>query len=414
MFQNSSMRETVCVIGLGYVGLPTAVLIARAGFSVVGYDAKADRVDRLNSGADVFEEPELNALTAKYISEGSVKIFSDVDASMADADIYIICVPTPITAQKTPDVSIVEKATKFISEFVKPGNMVLLESTSPVGTTRDVVSALLKTDTLNPDTDLDIAYCPERVLPGNTIQEITQNDRVVGGRTEKAAERAKQFYATFCHGTIMKTNAEAAEFSKLAENTFRDVNIALANELGGLADKMGVNIREVITIANRHPRVNIHSPGSGVGGHCIPVDPWFLHDIDPDAASLIKTARQTNDQKPKKIIAELDKQHGLKDKTVVVLGYAYRGDIGDWRDSPAIIAVDSLMAAGAIVTIYDPFVEASVVPERHREFFVNHANVTNSANIILIMTSHSEFKSLDAKAIRAAGKILCDPVGLFG
>jgi UDP-N-acetyl-D-mannosaminuronic acid dehydrogenase len=401
------------VIGLGYIGLPTAVLIARAGFSVIGYDANASRIDRLNRGVDVFEETELNAITAKFIHDGSVKVFSAPDQSMSEADIYIICVPTPITSEKKPDISIVQKATEFISHFIKPGNMVLLESTSPVGTTRDVVSELLKTGDVDPEVDLDIAYCPERVLPGNTIQEITRNDRVVGGRTERAAERAKQFYATFCHGNIMKTNAETAEFSKLSENTFRDINIALANELEGLAQEMGINIREVIKIANRHPRVNIHSPGSGVGGHCIPIDPWFLHYINPKISPLIRTARHINDQKPIKVISDLDKAHNLNEKNVAVLGYSYRGDIGDWRDSPAITAVDYLLKTGAIVNIYDPFVEVSEVPNRHRDFFVERSNIFTKADIIIIMTAHSEFKSLDLDELQKAGQILCDPVGLI-
>ncbi len=366
----------------------------------------------MNAGIDVFEEVELNAMTAKFIANGTVKVFSAPTQIMADADIYIICVPTPITADNTADVSIVQSATEFIAEYVQPGNMILLESTSPVGTTRNVISEILAEKGLDPEAALDIAYCPERVLPGNTIHEITQNDRVVGGLTERASARAKDFYSSFCRGDIKETRAETAEFSKLSENTFRDVNIALANELAELAHKTGVNIRDVIEIANRHPRVNIHTPGSGVGGHCIPVDPWFLHDIDPGNAPLIKTARQINDAKPLKSVDYLGEKIVLSGTHISVLGYAYRADIGDWRDSPAIAAVDALIEKGAHVRIYDPFVEASSVPIRHRALFCDQHTALSDTKAILVMTGHSEFRQIDFTAIKAVGIKIHDPVGL--
>lgn len=400
------------MIGLGYVGLPTAALIARAGFSVLGYDANASRVAKLKAGVDVFEEDELNAMTAKFIADGTLKVLSERDDVLADADVYIICVPTPITKDNAPDVSIVLSATEFLSEYVSEGNMVLLESTSPVGTTRDVISEVFRARNLNPETDLDIAYCPERVLPGNTIQEITQNDRVVGGLTPRAAMRAKAFYANFCNGEITKTRAEVAEFSKLSENTFRDVNIALANELGELARASGVDIRAVIEIANRHPRVNIHSPGSGVGGHCIPVDPWFLHHIDPDQASLIKISRTINDNKPLKVVTDLSSALSLDKTNVAVLGYAYRAEIGDWRDSPAISAVDALIKSGASVRIYDPFVDPSTAPEKHASLFCSLETALSDAKAILIMTGHKAFREIDFEALKAKGVVIQDPIGI--
>ena len=284
----------ICVIGLGYIGLPTASLLGTKGFYVHGVDTSQKVVDTINAGGIHIVEPDLDILVKSAVQSGRLS----AGLEPVEADVFIIAVPTPFKQGKQPDLSYVESATRMISPYVKPGNLVILESTSPVGTTDEVVARFLRDAGHNISEEIFIAHCPERVLPGRILVELIENDRIVGGINKASTKKAVEFYKSFVRGEVLETDSRTAEMAKLTENSFRDVNIAFANELSLICDQEGMNVWDVISLANRHPRVNILNPGPGVGGHCIAVDPWFIVSRAPELARLIRTAREVNDFKP--------------------------------------------------------------------------------------------------------------------
>ncbi|WP_425229478.1 UDP-N-acetyl-D-mannosamine dehydrogenase [Sphingomonas sp.] len=357
---------SVCVLGLGYIGLPTAAVIARTGAQVLGVDVTPHVVDTVNSGKVHIEEVDLDALVSGVVARGTLR----ASTAIAPADIFLIAVPTPFADDHQPDIGYVLKAATTVAAVLKRGDTVILESTSPVGTTEQVrdLFAQLRPDLTMPGrsganegwADVAIAYCPERVLPGRILHELIANDRVIGGITPRCARKALAFYRRFVRGACVTTTAKAAEMTKLAENAFRDVNIAFANELSLVADAMGVDVWEVIRLANRHPRVSILQPGPGVGGHCIAVDPWFLVAAAPDCTPLIRTAREVNDSKVEHVIAEatrlIDAQPGAP---VACLGLAFKANIDDFRESPALAVTLALARRfGARVKVVEPYAAA--------------------------------------------------------
>ncbi|MEQ1510861.1 MAG: UDP-N-acetyl-D-mannosamine dehydrogenase, partial [Sphingopyxis sp.] len=339
-------QQKVVVVGLGYIGLPTAAIIARAGASVLGIDVSQHVVDTVNEGRVHIEEVDLHGLVQGVVSRGLLR----ASTAPESADTFVIAVPTPIRDDHAPDISYVLAAAQNIAPILKSGDLVILESTSPVGTTEKVAAMIAEA---RPDLkvpghctgtpDLYISYCPERVLPGRILIELVDNDRVIGGITPRCARKAMGFYRQFVRGACLTTTARAAEMVKLVENSYRDVNIAFANELSMIADNMGIDVWEVIALANRHPRVNILQPGPGVGGHCIAVDPWFLVAGDPETAHIIRTAREVNEAKTDFVIGRairMIEESGAK--TIACLGLAFKPNIDDFRESPAVIVSAAL------------------------------------------------------------------------
>lgn len=382
-------NKTVCVIGLGYIGLPTAALLASNGYDVVGVDLNRYAVETINKGQIHIVEPDLDAFVRSAVSAGKLKAFTEPQA----ADIFIICVPTPFhegEGNPQPNIDYVLAATISIAGFVKPGNLVILESTSPVGTTEKISEVLDGTgvDT----TKISIAYCPERVLPGKIMTELVENDRVVGGLTTDATKLVADFYRTFVRGEVLETESRAAEMCKLTENSFRDVNIAFANELSMICAKEGVNVWNLIRLANRHPRVNILQPGAGVGGHCIAVDPWFIVARDPENARLIRSAREVNNFKTawtidqiKIAVADASARIGRKPK-VACLGLAFKPDIDDLRESPAVHIAESLLSQGYDVIAVEPNIE------KHDQFTLSSLeDALHQADVIAVLVKHRQF-----------------------
>lgn len=421
------MSEKVIVVGLGYVGLPSAALIAEAGYDVVGVDINETLIASLKKGVCPLAEPDIKQIVERALADGRL----NVDTALSQADIFIICVPTPITENKHADLTMVAAAARALAPFVKKGDMVILESTSPIGTTEKIVGKMLRDRGLDPHADIDVCYCPERVFPGATVREIIGNDRVVGGLTARAAARAKAFYESFCKGEAHTVSAAEAEFSKLMENTFRDVNIALANSFAHIAEDAGIDVLKVIAVANRHPRVNVHTPGPGVGGHCIPVDPWFLVEGYPDQAGLLLSSRLLNDGQPNKLLDRAEQEGLARGCRVAILGAAYRGDIDDARDTPTELLIELLAARGYSWAVHDPHVKRMHIHSGQP------ANLTDQleeavagAAAIFLMTDHSAYRGLtpqqlgapapgiivdgrrmvDAAAFAAAGSIVI-PVG---
>jgi UDP-N-acetyl-D-mannosaminuronic acid dehydrogenase len=385
------MVEKVVVVGLGYVGLPTAALIADKRYDVLGVDVHAPLIATLQAGKCPLGEAEIIPVVERALQSGQLRA-----ATVAEtADIFIICVPTPITPDKRADLSMVSKAAKATMKHVRSGNMVILESTSPIGTTEHIIAGAAREMGLDPVIDLDICYCPERVFPGNTVNEILKNDRVVGGLTPRAAMRAKAFYESFCAGKAFPVTAAEAEFSKLMENTYRDVNIALANSFAHIAERSGIDVAKVIEVANRHPRVNVHAPGPGVGGHCIPVDPWFLVESYPDETGLIHQARQINDAQPDRLL-EAARSAGLQQgEKVAILGAAYRGNIDDARDTPTEKLIDALASAGMEWVTHDPHVtHMHIHSGRPANLTDDLVSAVRGAAAVFVMTDHDAYKGL--------------------
>lgn len=348
----------VTIVGLGYIGLPTAAVAARSGFQVYGVDVNTALIDEISSATVQFEEDGLEDLINQQVTEGRLT----AGISPQPSDVFVICVPTPFKSESggqeipEPDLSYVRQATEALLPVLQAGNLVIIESTSPVGTTR-MVSEIVATAGID---GVLFAYCPERILPGNTVYELEHNDRIIGGLTHEAAAKAMAFYGKFVRGDLLETSAEVAEMCKLAENSFRDINIAFANELSLLAAEHGLPVAEVIELANRHPRVNILQPGVGVGGHCIAVDPWFLVAASPDTAKLIQTARQVNDNKPDWVVNFISVQHKAvsaelgRPAKVACLGLSYKPDIDDFRESPALKVARRLIAQNIPVVAVEP------------------------------------------------------------
>lgn len=383
------IAKTVCVIGLGYIGLPTAALLASNGYDVAGVDLNHYAVETINKGKIHIVEPDLDAFVRSAVSAGKLKAFTEPQA----ADIFVICVPTPFhegEGTPQPNIDYVLAATAAIAGFVKPGNLVILESTSPVGTTEKISEVL---GVAGVDiTKISIAYCPERVLPGKIMAELVENDRVVGGLTPEAAKLVADFYRTFVHGEVLETESRTAEMCKLTENSFRDVNIAFANELSLICAKDGINVWNLIQLANRHPRVNILQPGAGVGGHCIAVDPWFIVARDPENAQLIRSAREVNNFKTSWVIdqikvsvADAYVRLGRKPQ-VACLGLAFKPDIDDLRESAAVRIAEALVSGGYDVIAVEPNIY------KHESFRMTTLDdALQEADVIAILVKHRQF-----------------------
>jgi UDP-N-acetyl-D-mannosaminuronic acid dehydrogenase len=388
-------------MGLGYIGLPTAAVLARAGHTVQGVDVTQAVVDKINAGQIHIEETDLDWLVRDMVGLERLKASIEVPP----ADVYLIAVPTPLAGDRQPDVSYVEKAIRAIAPTLRRGACVIIESTSPVGTT-DLAGNILRAlrpDLAIPETDgageydIALAYCPERVLPGRIIVELVSNDRVIGGMTPACAERAREFYETFVEGRCIPTTARTAEAVKLVENSFRDVNIAFANELSMIAEELDFDVWEVIRLANRHPRVNVLQPGPGVGGHCIAVDPWFLVASAPDQARLIRTAREVNDHKAEHVAARLRAMmEAAPGSRIALLGLAFKPNVDDLRESPALeIAVALAETLGDRVLCVEPFV--ATLPDalaRHGATLASIEDALNQADVIAILVDHDQFKAL--------------------
>ena len=385
--------KRICVIGLGYIGLPTAALLANRGYDVHGVDVVQSTIDTINNGDIHIVEPGLDTFVRSAVQSGMLK----ADLKPVKADVFIIAVPTPFHEGYVPNVDYIVSATKAIAPYVKEGNIVILESTSPVGTTDMIESVLQKSGV---DTSkLYIAHCPERVLPGRIMIELVENDRIVGGTTAEATEATVEFYNTFVEGEVLSTDAKTAEMAKLTENSFRDTNIAFANELSILCDKFNIDVWELIALANRHPRVNILQPGAGVGGHCIAVDPWFIVHAAKESnidAKMIRSAREVNTYKTEWTIEKIknealkfENENGRKAK-VACMGLAFKPDIDDLRESPALYITRRLLADGLDVLAVEPNVE------EFKEFeLVDHTDALEQADVITFLVAHKEFKDLD-------------------
>lgn len=386
--------KTISVLGLGYIGLPTASVFATHDFHVVGVDVNDRVISKLQAGGIHIEEPGLKTMVQAGLKSGNL----EVSTTPRPADAFIIAVPTPITADKRADLRFVRAAARSIVPHLRAGNIVILESTVPPGTTRNVLSPILAESGLDPQTDLLVAHSPERVLPGKILQELVGNDRVIGGLTPEAGQAARALYASFVQGRIVLTDATTAEMVKLMENTYRDVNIALANEFALIAEAIGVDVWEAIDIANRHPRVNVLRPGPGVGGHCIAVDPWFLVEAAPGPAQLIASARRLNDRMPQHVAEQVQAALAhLPNPQIAALGVAYKADVDDARESPAVTVIRWLQAAGYSVRVYDPFVQKGPFPHMAQSL----TEAVAGADCLLLLTDHQEFKRMPPEEIAA-------------
>ena len=407
----SDAELNVVVLGLGYIGLPTAAVIARSGAQVLGIDVSQAVVDTINSGRIHIEEVDLDGLVSGVVARGSLR----ASTSIEPADVFVIAVPTPFGEDHAPDIGYVLQATTTLAAVLKPGDTVILESTSPVGTTEQVRDLLAK---LRPDlrvpgrtgeqADIAIAYCPERVLPGRILVELIDNDRVIGGITPRCARKALVFYRRFVRGACVTTTARAAEMTKLTENAFRDVNIAFANELSLIADTMSVDVWEVIRLANRHPRVNILSPGPGVGGHCIAVDPWFLVHADPANTPLIRTAREVNDGKTAHVVAQAAALiEALPGAPVACLGLAFKANIDDFRESPALAVTLALAERfGTRVRVVEP--HATTLPPALAATgatLIDIDTALQTCPTMIVLVDHDVFRSVPLEE-REAKRVL--------
>ncbi len=400
----------ICVLGLGYIGLPTASTFATSGVKVIGVDVNQKVVNRLQNGEVHIYEPGLRTLVQAAVQSGNLVIADHPE----EADAFIIAVPTPFYDEKKADLTYVKSATESIVPFLRKGNLVVLESTSPPRTTIDILIPILEKSGLKAGDDFHVAYSPERVLPGQILRELIENARVIGGMDEKSAQIGKTLYQTFVKGEIITTTATTAEMVKLMENTYRDVNIAIANEFARLADRFGVDVWEAIEIANLHPRVNILRPGPGVGGHCISVDPWFLVEAAPDITPLIHTARLVNDSQPDYVV-DLIKRilGGLENKKVTVLGLAYKPDVDDLRESPAVEVAHRLAESGASVTAFEPFKPDFILPGVLMSTTLEEA--VKQAEIIVLLVNHTEFKIIDPHELVSItpARVILDTVGAW-
>lgn len=406
------------MVGLGYIGLPTAAMLASRKIKVVGVDINQRAVDTINRGEIHIVEPELDIIVQAAVTQG----YLSATTKPEPADAFLIAVPTPFKGDHEPDLSYVEAAAKSIAPVLKKGDLVILESTSPVGTTEQMADwlAQARNDLSFPHqvgevADVNIAYCPERVLPGKVVQELVSNDRVIGGMTQRCSQRATELYKTFVEAECIPTNARTAEMCKLTENSFRDVNIAFANELSIICDKLDINVWELIKLANHHPRVNILQPGPGVGGHCIAVDPWFIVSKTPQEARLIHTARQVNDGKPHYVVDQvLSAASTVTDPVIACLGLAFKPDIDDLRESPAMEVVQLLAGRKTgQVLVAEPHIEH--LPPSLAKFdnieLVSADEAVRRANIIVMLVSHQVFYAINRAQLE--GKQVIDMRGVW-
>jgi UDP-N-acetyl-D-mannosaminuronic acid dehydrogenase len=390
----AASQGRVAVVGGGYVGLPLALLLAKAGRDVAVIDTDQAKVDAINGGTWRGDEADLNALLADL----DVRSHLTISATASAADIFVIAVPTPTDKRKkVADLGSLEAALRSLVPVLRRGNLVIVESTVPPLTTRDVVTPILESSGLKVGTDLLVAHCPERVLPGNTLHEMVHNDRLIGGTTPEAVDRAAELYRVFVEGDLLITDATTAELSKLAENSYRDLNIAFANELAAVAEGIDVDPLEVIRLANRHPRVNIHQPGIGVGGHCLPLDPWFIKEVDADNTTLISAARLVNDGRPARIASRIRQAvKAVPDPRIVAVGATYKPNVSDARESPAAEVVHLLRVDGYAVVHVDPHVPAMA--------YQSLAAASHGADCLVILVEHDRVRTeldADGPAIRS-------------
>lgn len=413
----------VTVIGLGYIGLPTAAIISKRKIMTYGFDINKSIVNTINKGNIHITEPKLDKIVSKSVSSGYLKASTKIKKS----NIFIITVPTPLKEENLPDISYIMNAASSIASHLHKGNLIILESTSPIGTTRLLSEKLkaLRPDLIFPHEDSDvqdinICYCPERVIPGNTINELISNDRVIGGITKECSDKAADFYKKFVKGDCYETSAETAELSKLAENSFRDLNIAFANEISMICSEKNINVWELITIANKHPRVNILQPGPGVGGHCIAVDPWFIVSSSKNA-KLIKKAREINIQKTRFIfneikssVTEIKKELSIKTANIniALFGLAFKADIDDLRESPAIDIVNQVIKKlDSNILIVEPNI--SKLPDIFRDSakLCSVKYATENCHLAVCLVDHKEFKSLRKNDFK--NKMIIDSKGIW-
>lgn len=392
--------QSICVIGLGYIGLPTAALLANNGYVVHGVDINQNAVNTINEGKIHIVEPQLDKFVYDAVKSGKLK----ADTKPCEADVFIIAVPTPFHHNnddiKTPNLDYVTAATQSILPYIKDGNIIILESTSPVGTT-DMIANILKDNKINID-KVFIAHCPERVLPGYIMKELVYNDRIVGGITKEATEKTTLFYKSFVKGEVLQTDAKTAEMSKLVENSFRDVNIAFANELSIICDKLNIDVWELIKLANKHPRVNILTPGCGVGGHCIAVDPWFICSSVPEHSKLIKTARLVNDSKPKYVISKIkEKIKDIKNPKIACLGLAFKPNIDDLRESPAVLITEELsQIPNSQIYAVEPNIKSLPKQLNKDNIHLTSLDIAlKDCDVIVALVKHNEFIGLKSSKI---------------
>lgn len=400
--------KNVCVLGLGYIGLPTAAILASRGYKVTGVDVSQEVVNSISRGEVHIVEPDLDMLVRSGINSGNFRVSLEPD----DSDVYIICVPTPFKDSEgtpVPDISYVECCAKQLAGYVEKGDMVILESTSPPGTT-EKVAELLSASGLKVGEDIFVAHAPERVLPGNILREVVENDRIVGGVDLKSARKVKEFYEGFVKGEVVATDSRTAELCKLVENSYRDVNIAFANEIANVSELFGINVWDLIKFANRHPRVNILKPGPGVGGHCIAVDPWFIIDVAKQETPLLQAARSVNESRPDRVVTKIMRQvDKMKNPVVGCLGVTYKPDIDDVRESPAMDIVRKLIKKlpEESLVVHDPYFDGS---EKGLETD-SLENLIENSDIVVLLVHHKQYLKLDKKLFEE--KILIDTRGIF-
>lgn len=414
-------ERSVAFVGLGYIGLPTAVVMANHGVKVTGVDINTANVERINRGEVTIVEPGLDEQLKQAIDSGNLKATTE----MVHADVYIIAVPTPFKENFEGDLSYILSAAESIAPQLQGEELIILESTSPPQTTQKMAEHILR---LRPDLMADgaenpenkpvlyFAHCPERILPGYAMEELITNDRIIGGQTPRAAEIATEIYQSFCEGELLATDDVTAEMAKLTENSFRDVNIAFANELSLIADKLGIDVWELIELANHHPRVNILQPGPGVGGHCIAVDPWFIVSSDRENSNLIRTAREVNDSKPHWVIDKVKKaMAGREDAVVAALGLAFKPNIDDLRESPAMDITKNLAEKFGQATVLAVEPNVSALPKKLEGLanveFAEYEDAIERADVVLLLVDHDEFKRVPATAL--AGKEVVDTKGIW-
>lgn len=420
------MFKTISVVGLGYIGLPTAAVFASRKIKVIGVDVNTVAVETINRGEIHIVEPDLDMVVHAAVTEGYLR----ATCTPEPADAFLIAVPTPFKADHEPDLSYIESACKAIAPVLKAGDLVILESTSPVGATEQMSKWLaeIRNDLTFPQThgeasDIRVAHCPERVLPGHVLRELVQNDRVIGGMSDKCSNAAVSLYKLFVEGECIVTNARTAEMCKLTENSFRDVNIAFANELSMIADKLNIDVWELIALANRHPRVNILQPGPGVGGHCIAVDPWFIVSSTPDLAKLIRCAREVNDSKPEWVISKVqiavaehlqaNPDKSAKDVTIACFGLAFKPDIDDLRESPSVGITLALAKKhpGRVLAI-EPNIERLPESLTNSVELKSADSALHEADIVVLLVDHKAFKGIPKSRLET--RQIIDTRGIFG
>ncbi|CAL8897892.1 UDP-N-acetyl-D-mannosamine dehydrogenase [Kocuria varians] len=408
----------VVFVGLGYIGLPTAVVMANHGVRVHGVDVNASAVERIQRGEVTIVEPGLEEQLKQAVNSGRLTATTE----MQHGDAFVIAVPTPFKENHEGDLTYIMSAAESIAPQLRGDETVILESTSPPRTTEKLAAKIME---LRPDLSLDgedgkpvvhFAYCPERILPGKALEELITNDRIIGGRTPEAGRRAKRVYASFCEGELLETDDVTAEMSKLTENSFRDVNIAFANELSLIADNLGIDVWELIELANHHPRVNILQPGPGVGGHCIAVDPWFIVAADRENSNLIRTAREVNDGKPKWVIRQVEEACShIESPVIAALGLAFKANIDDLRESPAMNITKDLAQHVSHATVLAVEPNVSELPKALQGLpnveFAEYQDAIERADVVLLLVDHDEFKALPAAALK--GKAVVDTKGLW-